>query len=839
MDSIESRVVGFGLYPFQERVCSLLREGKPVVLHAPTGSGKTRASLYPYFRAWECEEPFPRQAIYSVPMRVLANQFYAEYRAWRENGGFRRSPLVTLQTGEHPEDPELRGDLVFTTIDQTLSNVLGVPYSVGLARANLNAGAVLSSYLVFDEFHLFPVGSPAKAEGALVTTLQVLRALQGLVPYVLMTATFSRRLLDELCVLLKAEKVEVSKEELAQIPSQKGKARRFFAMDGYLTAQSVLERHNYRTIAVCNTVDRAIDLYENLVAAGCRPVPFPGRQTVEEVYDAMQAQAGWETATWVMLLHSRFEQRHRSLKERLLLREFGKDPSVRGIPRMILVATQVVEVGLDITSQALHTDLAPASAIIQRAGRCARFPEEEGEVYVYELPPAEHEQHQYAPYLGIEADLCRKAREAFQKRNGLVLDFSAEQEVIDEVHGEADQLLLEAIWRREGELWQQIFRSMGLGDLAQRKNLIRRVDSRIILVHHAPEALGNPYRCRGFSLWQGSLRGKWRQLEAWGTEKGLPWALQYPVESDVSGDSGEEPPSYVWRPVREAGDLNGHVVFVVHPSLVSYDAEKGLRFTLDGGGYSSQPMPREAVLRPEFVYHFEDYQQHVGGMFGVYQEELANQLRYVSPMLERRLGLPQGILERAVRLVLALHDVGKMDEVWQRWARTYQAAIGEPVDEEDRMIVHTHLETEEHRNAEKKIRIRRPPHAAEGAVAVAGVLNQGLFAHQELRRAAMTAIARHHNTGVSSFGTYRLHPAAQRCVRAALEAVGVPGDEAAGLSGKLIVTPPETNLTNHLLRLPPEDPFEAWIAYFLIVRMLRLADGRSQERGMGNGRQEE
>ena len=50
------------------------------------------------------------------------------------------------------------GDLVFTTIDQTLSNVLGVPYSVGSARANLNAGAVMSSYLIFDEFHLFPVG---------------------------------------------------------------------------------------------------------------------------------------------------------------------------------------------------------------------------------------------------------------------------------------------------------------------------------------------------------------------------------------------------------------------------------------------------------------------------------------------------------------------------------------------------------------------------------------------------------------------------------------------------------------------------------------------------------
>lgn len=86
-------------------------------------------------------------------MRVLANQFETEVRDWPITP---TDLTVSVQTGERSEDPTVRADLVFTTIDQTLSNVLCVPYALSRGRANLNAGAVLSSYLVFDEYHLFP-----------------------------------------------------------------------------------------------------------------------------------------------------------------------------------------------------------------------------------------------------------------------------------------------------------------------------------------------------------------------------------------------------------------------------------------------------------------------------------------------------------------------------------------------------------------------------------------------------------------------------------------------------------------------------------------------------------
>ncbi|MBW2127917.1 MAG: DEAD/DEAH box helicase, partial [Deltaproteobacteria bacterium] len=95
------------LYPFQEKVCDLILSGRSVILQAPTGSGKTRAALYPFLRAWEHREDFPRKCLYSVPLRVLANQFWEEYTGRRRHFGLTRPMHVTVQTGGRPEDPRL------------------------------------------------------------------------------------------------------------------------------------------------------------------------------------------------------------------------------------------------------------------------------------------------------------------------------------------------------------------------------------------------------------------------------------------------------------------------------------------------------------------------------------------------------------------------------------------------------------------------------------------------------------------------------------------------------------------------------------------------------------
>jgi len=851
------------LYPYQQRVKDALHQGKSVVLQAPTGSGKTRAALAPFIEAFFDFPPacFPRQCLYAVPLRVLAAQFEREYRGLAESyeRRFGRRLDVRIQTGEFPEDPQLMGDLVFATLDQVLSSALGVPYSLSSNRANVNVGAVLGSYLVFDEFHLFP-------PTAIQTTLQLLRLYERFAPFILMTATFSRTMLEEAAALLGAQVEIVPAEEVAQIETRWGalprRERRFFWQERVLSAEDVLSAHGPmgRSIAVCNTVERALNLYRALVEAGCRPVPVAS-PALAPLYEALrhatepekrhrileravevlrEEMAGAPSdSPWVMLLHSRFERPHRQVKEAFLAAECGPEREKWQVGRLIVVATQVVEVGLDITSGVLHTELAPAASVLQRAGRCARYPGERGEVYVYAVPARDDGKPDTAPYLSREEQaICARTQEALRERSGAILDFAQEQEIVNSAHKEVDQAILQAMREDEGRLWDLIRDGLERGEASVRPELIRRVDSRTLIVYDAPSGPteDSPFRYEGFSLWHGSLRGAVRSLLEQAGALDLPWTLRYPVwvgEGDAftHKEDSRAPTIYRWLDVGNPDDISGSLLFAVHPALVSYDPEQGFRLVPGDGTYRSPQAPRRRGDREDYVYRLESYLQHVEAMARAFEQSFRDRLAWVAA----RSGLGDR-LERAVRLVLALHDAGKLQERWQKWAANYQKRVSGQ--EPPFLVAHVgHIGVgkgsalaypEEYRRIAREVRPARPKHAGEGAFAAARILWEALEgqSHRSLYRAAVTAIARHHSPHLREAAPYRLHPHAGETVAGALSAVGgrpewaqylLAANEAPYLE-KWLLSPPST-----------AEEWEGWLLYFLIVRILRLCDGLSQE----------
>ncbi len=79
---------------WQRQALNELRGGKDVVLHAPTGAGKTFV-----FEQW-MEGGFKGRAVYTVPTRALAND---KFREWRERGW--EVGLVTGDIRHHPDAP--------------------------------------------------------------------------------------------------------------------------------------------------------------------------------------------------------------------------------------------------------------------------------------------------------------------------------------------------------------------------------------------------------------------------------------------------------------------------------------------------------------------------------------------------------------------------------------------------------------------------------------------------------------------------------------------------------------------------------------------------------------
>lgn len=772
-------------FHFQIRVAHHLLNGRNVILQAPTGAGKTRAALLGWLNATEANQPerFPWRCIYSVPMRVLANQFLKKFEPDLAKFATKigqNAIRARIQTGEQPDDPRFENALIFATLDQTLSSALGMPYSLSMSMANFNAGAVMSSYLIFDEFHLFG------REQALPTTLHLLRMLKGITPFCLMTATFSPTLLHRLATLLDAEIVTVDQAERLTIPSQKDKARRYHVVESLLDAEQVLNGFQQRAIAICNTVDRATTLYRDIQE----------RLRQQGVHDVE-----------VRLLHSRFYQQNRTATTEWVEREFAEGWQTRNdkVQRAILVTTQVVEVGMDITCETLHTELAPASTLIQRAGRCARFAKENGDVFIYQLPLNKKGQISTAPYDMKEGrDLCARTYRAFAlpERNGATLDYDEEVAILEEVHAADDAAMLEEIERNKLEHQKMMLGAMVRHEYSNGDKLIRDVDNVSLVIHHDPNSdpllQRSPWARQMLQIPYGTFR-KWvtpkkptansdeaevegeddlsktyplldaRTFDDVEARYGLDWTIKVPEPLEKEGNEqlkGE--PRFIWKTATVVQDLIGRT-FAINPYLVSYSSKTGLvlepnpQKTEDALPRITPPKPRK-----EYTYHLETYREHIAGLwrvytggFQLYRESsqtweqypaLQQEVAYTLPRLASAFGITPAQLEMVWKWVVVGHDVGKLGVQWQRWVQRWQnEKLGKPV-EATHCYAHTDFDNSEAQKQLQRELGPRPTHAAESAEAVLKILiatcgltgRQTTPALKSLFSAALSAIARHH-----------------------------------------------------------------------------------------------
>src|SRR3974390_925409 len=124
---------------WQQDAVSFLRDGRDVVVHAPTGSGKTYIFelLYDTLRG---------QAVYTVPTRALANDKLAEWRARGWDVGIATGDLaenlgapVLVATLETQKDRLVQGDgpaLLVVDEYQMIGDLdRGLNYALALALA--------------------------------------------------------------------------------------------------------------------------------------------------------------------------------------------------------------------------------------------------------------------------------------------------------------------------------------------------------------------------------------------------------------------------------------------------------------------------------------------------------------------------------------------------------------------------------------------------------------------------------------------------------------------------------------------------------------------------------
>lgn len=345
------------------------------LIRIPTGLGKTAGvvAAWLYHRVRRGDAAWPTRLAFVLPMRVLVEQTHREVAQWLARVA--PSVRVHLLMGGRCEDeyaltPEAPAVLVGTQ-DMFLSRALMRGYAAGRARWPVDFGLLHRDALwVLDEVQLMDVGLATSAQLAALRGAGLRPAVSWWMSATLQPSWF--RTVDL------APKVDGMWSARTAVPPEdragglwditKTVHREASVADPAAVADLAAARHSAGTVtlAVLNRVDRAV-----------------------EVFKALQKK---KLAADLRLVHSRF----RGHERRSWATDFLRRDAVLPEAGRILVATQVVEAGVDLSARLLITDLAPWPSLVQRFGRAARYAGEHGDIVVVGPVPADEKSA--APY---------------------------------------------------------------------------------------------------------------------------------------------------------------------------------------------------------------------------------------------------------------------------------------------------------------------------------------------------------------------------------------------------------------------------------------------------------
>ncbi len=308
---------GYNLRPYQKLVIG--RGGG--YFRLPTGDGKTETSLL-------ATPIHVSKVIYSLPtvttteaMRKRFEEMFGDNAISFSHGMLFLSLYYRNELDKKVLHRYSMKPVFVSTVDQVLLAFLNYP------RFPVREFALRNAHWIIDEIHAYTPYTLSLIINAIDHSIRSLNT-----KVTVMSATLSSPLAGEL------EKRGLKELLPSRVAESRYKSRRRVEVEvrdeALINAVNDIAEEKGRALVVTNTVNRAREIYKEL------------KEKREDVY----------------LFHSRFINEDKRRKMEL----------VEGIQRGILVATQVVEVSLDIDYDVLYTEAAPIDALVQRFGRVNR-----------------------------------------------------------------------------------------------------------------------------------------------------------------------------------------------------------------------------------------------------------------------------------------------------------------------------------------------------------------------------------------------------------------------------------------------------------------------------------
>ena len=346
-------------YQFQQE----LIQKKPYYgfLFAPCGRGKTEASL---LWANEIMKTYHKnKIIFALPTQTTCNAMFdrlsnPEVFGEQNVGLFHGKSFITIKNKQREiiyaesdddesdvksfdviRDETFKGNVFFKPITVTTIDHLAYAFIHGFSQSDFACGNLQNAVIIFDEIHYYEKHTLE----VLLSLFFILRKTN--IPHLLMTGTAPDFLVREL------------NEDYELITDNEGLLFKPFyilnknknMLSEKVVSDDVLQEiysdysDTKKVFIILNTVEKAQLTYQRISDY------FKNKQNNPQI----------------ILYHSRFTYKDRVKKENDIYELVKKSPC-------IIVATQVIEISLNISCDVMYSEIAPADALGQRGGRLNR-----------------------------------------------------------------------------------------------------------------------------------------------------------------------------------------------------------------------------------------------------------------------------------------------------------------------------------------------------------------------------------------------------------------------------------------------------------------------------------
>ncbi len=337
------------------------------LVNVPTGAGKTKAILGAWlWQRLKYPETVGRRLVYCLPMRTLVEQtrdvaseaikkLRTEVPQLFEKDAKRFEPYILMggdvdnEWEHHPE----RECILIGTQDMLLSRALNRGYALSRFKWSVHFGLLNNDCLwVMDEVQLMSDGLATMAQ---LAAFRKRFATVGHCHSIWMSATLDRDWLKQVDFKAQVEglreltlsdadrETQVLAKRLTAVKRLQAAPTDCRLPKGLAAFVKANHQAGTQTLIVVNRVARARETFSALQKGFASDADKPE----------------------IKLIHSRFRPEERKQWQQLF-------DNKTGAQNRIIVATQVVEAGVDMSSRLLVTDLAPYASLVQRFGRCNR-----------------------------------------------------------------------------------------------------------------------------------------------------------------------------------------------------------------------------------------------------------------------------------------------------------------------------------------------------------------------------------------------------------------------------------------------------------------------------------